>query len=69
MLVLAEAMRRAPDLRPDSIRTAILGIQNFWGAEYVYNFDDNGDGLDHYHIVRNENDAIKLFKTIRVPRS
>jgi branched-chain amino acid transport system substrate-binding protein len=69
MLVLAEAMRRAPDLRPDSIRTAILGIQNFWGAEYVYNFDDNGDGLDHYHIVRNENDTIRLFKTIRVPRS
>jgi len=69
VLVLAEAMKKAPDLRPDSVRTAILGIRNFWGSEFLYNFDENGDGLDHYHIVRNENDTIKLFKTIRVPRS
>jgi branched-chain amino acid transport system substrate-binding protein len=69
VLVLAEGMKKAPDLRPDSVRSAILGIRNFWGAEYVYNFDENGDGLDHYHIVRNDNDAIKLFKTIRVPRT
>jgi branched-chain amino acid transport system substrate-binding protein len=68
VLVLAEAMKKAPDLKPDSIRSAILGIKNFWGAEYLYNFDENGDGLDHYHIVRNDNDTIKLSKTIRVPR-
>ncbi len=68
VLVLAEAMKKSPDLKPESVRKAIVAIRNFWGAEYVYNFDDNGDGLDHYHIVRNENDAIKLFKTIRVPR-
>jgi branched-chain amino acid transport system substrate-binding protein len=69
VLVLAEAMKTAPDLKPDSIRRAILAIKNFWGAEYVYNFDENGDGLDHYHIVKNENDTIKLFKTLRVPRT
>ncbi len=61
-------MRRAPDLKPESIRTAILGIKKFPGAEGEYNFDENGDGLDHYHIVRNENGVIKYFKTIRVPR-
>jgi branched-chain amino acid transport system substrate-binding protein len=66
--VLAEAMRRAPDLKPESIRTAILAIKAFPGAEGEYNFDDNGDGLDHYHIVRNENGVIKYFKTIHVPR-
>ena len=66
--VLAEAMRRAPDLKPESIRKAILGIKGFPGAEGEYNFDENGDGLDHYHIVRNENGVIKYFKTIRVPR-
>ncbi len=69
VLVLAEAMKKAPDLKPESIRKAILAIKNFWGAEYVYNFDENGDGLDHYHIVKNENDTIKLFKTLRVPRT
>jgi len=61
-------MRRAPDLKPDSIRKAILSIKGFPGAEGEYNFDENGDGLDHYHIVRNENGVIKYFKTIRVPR-
>ncbi|MFL5311854.1 MAG: ABC transporter substrate-binding protein [Myxococcales bacterium] len=66
--VLAEGMRRAPDLKPESIRKAIMGIKNFPGAEGEYNFDENGDGLDHYHIVRNENGTIKYFKTIRVPR-
>ena len=66
--VLADAMRRAPDLKPDSIRKAILSIKGFPGAEGEYNFDENGDGLDHYHIVRNENGVIKYFKTIRVPR-
>ena len=66
--VLAEGMRRAPDLKPESIRKAILGIKGFPGAEGEYNFDENGDGLDHYHIVRNENGVIKYFKTIRVPR-
>ncbi|MFL5388544.1 MAG: ABC transporter substrate-binding protein [Myxococcales bacterium] len=66
--VLAEAMRRAPDLKPDSLRKAILAIKGFPGAEGEYNFDENGDGLDHYHIVRNESGAIKYFKTIRVPR-
>ena len=66
--VLAEGMRRAPDLKPESIRKAIMGIRGFPGAEGEYNFDENGDGLDHYHIVRNENGTIKYFKTIRVPR-
>ena len=66
--VLAEGMRRAPDLKPESIRQAIMGIKNFPGAEGEYNFDANGDGLDHYHIVRNENGTIKYFKTIHVPR-
>jgi branched-chain amino acid transport system substrate-binding protein len=66
--VLAEGMRRAADLKPESIRKAIMGIKNFPGAEGEYNFDENGDGLDHYHIVRNDNGTIKYFKTIRVPR-
>lgn len=66
--VLAEAMKRAPDLKPESIRQAILSIKGFQGAEGEYNFDANGDGLDHYHVVKNENDVIKLVKTLRATR-
>lgn len=62
--VLAEALKKAPDLKPDSIRKAILGIKGFMGAENEYNFDENGDGLDHYYIVKNENGTIKLSTTV-----
>ena len=68
VLVFAEAMKRSPDLKPENIRKAILGIQKFPGAESEYSFDQNGDGLDHYHIVQNVNGTIKYFKTLTVPR-
>jgi branched-chain amino acid transport system substrate-binding protein len=68
VLVLGEAMKKAPELKPASIRTAILNIKKFQGAENEYNFDTNGDGLDHYHIVKNDAGTIKLFKTLHVTR-
>jgi branched-chain amino acid transport system substrate-binding protein len=68
VLVFAEAMKKSPDLKPENLRKAILSIQKFPGAEGEYNFDSNGDGLDHYHIVQNVNGSIKYFKTLRVAR-
>lgn len=64
--VFAEAMKNAPDLKPESIRQAILNIKGFPGAEGEYTFDQNGDGLRHYHVVKNENGTWKLFKTITI---
>ena len=68
ILVFGEAMKNAPDLKPGSIRKAILNIKKFPGAEGEYNFDQNGDGLDHYHVIQNDKGVIKLFKTLRVSR-
>ena len=68
ILVFAEAMKNAPDLKPGSIRKAILNIKKFPGAEGEYNFDQNGDGLDHYYVVHNDKGVIKLFKTLHVGR-
>ncbi len=68
VLVFAEAMKQSPDLKPENLRKAILSIRKFPGAEGEYNFDQNGDGLDHYNIVQNVNGAIKYFKTLHVPR-
>ncbi|HYL81875.1 MAG TPA: ABC transporter substrate-binding protein [Candidatus Acidoferrum sp.] len=68
VLVFAEAMKKSPDLKPENLRKAILSIQKFPGAEGEYNFDNNGDGLDHYHVVQNVNGTIKYFKTLRVTR-
>ncbi|MCX5736475.1 MAG: ABC transporter substrate-binding protein [candidate division NC10 bacterium] len=68
VIVFAEAMKKAPNLKADDLRKAILSIQKFPGAEGEYNFDQNGDGLDHYHIVQNEKGNIHYFKTLRVAR-
>ena len=68
VMIFAEAIRRAPDLKADNLRKAILSIQKFPGVEGEYNFDQNGDGLDQYHIVLNDKGVIKMFKTLRVAR-
>ena len=68
VMVFGEAMKRSPDFKPENLRTAILSIQKFPGAEGEYNFDQNGDGLDHYHVVQNVNGVIKYFKTLHVSR-
>jgi len=68
VMVFAEAMKKSADLKPDNLRKAILSVQKFPGAEGEYNFDENGDGLDHYHIVQNDKGTIKYFKTLRVTR-
>ena len=67
VLVFAEAMKRSPDLKPENVRKAILSIQKFPGAIGEYNFHQNGDGLDHSHIMQNFNGEVKYIKTIHIP--
>jgi branched-chain amino acid transport system substrate-binding protein len=68
IIVFAEAMKKAPDLKGESLRKAILSIKKLPGAESEYNFDENGDGLDSYHVVQNDKGAIKMVRTLRVDR-
>ena len=68
ILVFADVMKKAPDLKPETLRKGLLEIKNFQGAESEYNFDKIGDGLDAYHIVQNENGTIKMVKTLHVAR-
>ena len=60
--ILALAMNRAKSTKPDEIRKEILAIRGFKGAEGVYNFDKNGDGLHGYNIVKNEKGKIVFIK-------
>jgi branched-chain amino acid transport system substrate-binding protein len=62
--VLALAINRAKSLDPQAIRTAILAIKGYKGAEGTYNFDPNGDGLHGYNIVKNEDGKIVFNKHI-----
>jgi branched-chain amino acid transport system substrate-binding protein len=62
--VLALAIDNAKSLEPQKIREAILSVKGYPGAEGTYNFDQNGDGLRSYNIVKNDNGKIVFIKHI-----
>lgn len=62
--VLSAAINKAGSTEPAKIREAILATKKFPGAEGEYNFDQNGDGLHGYNIVKNEKGTIAFDKHI-----
>ena len=62
--VLALAIDNAKSLEPQKIRESILSVKGYPGAEGTYNFDQNGDGLRGYNIVKNDNGKIVFIKHI-----
>jgi branched-chain amino acid transport system substrate-binding protein len=62
--ILAMAMNNAKSVDPEKIRQAIMAIKNYPGAEGIYNFDTNGDGLHGYNVVKNVNGQIVFDKHI-----
>jgi len=68
MYVIATAINTAKSTKPDDIRKAILGLKNWKGVEGIYNFDENGDGLRGYNIVKNVDGKVKFVEHIAVPK-
>jgi branched-chain amino acid transport system substrate-binding protein len=62
--VLALAINNAKSLEPQKIREAILSVKDYPGVEGAYNFDQNGDGLHSYNVVKNDNGKIVFIKHI-----
>ncbi len=62
--VLSAAINKAGSTDPGKIREAILATRKFPGAEGEYNFDQNGDGLHGYNIVKNDKGSITFDKHI-----
>jgi branched-chain amino acid transport system substrate-binding protein len=62
--VLANAINSAKSLDPQAIRKAILATKGYKGAEGTYAFDENGDGLHGYNIVKNNNGIIVFDKRV-----
>jgi branched-chain amino acid transport system substrate-binding protein len=62
--VLSAAINKAGSTDSAKIREAILATKKFPGAEGEYNFDQNGDGLHGYNIVKNEKGNITFDKHI-----
>ena len=62
--VLSAAINTAGSTEPDKIRAAMLATKGYKGAEGEYNFDEFGDGLHGYNIVRNEKGNIVFDRHI-----
>ncbi len=64
LTILARAINDAKSTDPRAIRKAIVAIKGFKGTEGTYNYDEKGDGLHGYNIVKNENGKIVFDKHI-----
>ncbi|MBK8016301.1 MAG: ABC transporter substrate-binding protein [Betaproteobacteria bacterium] len=64
MKVLALAIGNAKSTEPEAIRKAIVAIHGWKGVEGTYNFDDKGDGLRGYNVVKNEGGKVSFIKHI-----
>ena len=62
--VLALAIDNAKSLEPQKVREAILSVKDYPGVEGTYNFDQNGDGLHGYNVVKNDNGKRVFIKHI-----
>jgi branched-chain amino acid transport system substrate-binding protein len=62
--VLSAGINKAGSTDPGKIREAILATKKFPGAEGEYNFDQNGDGLHGYNVVKNDKGNIVFDKHI-----
>jgi branched-chain amino acid transport system substrate-binding protein len=62
--ILARAFADAGGTEPAKVRDAILAIRGYQGAEGEYNFDQGGDGLHGYNIVRNDNGKLVYVRRV-----
>ena len=64
LLILANAINAAKSTDPQEIRKALVAVKGFKGTEGTYNFDEKGDGLRGYNVVKNDNGKIVFDKRI-----
>ncbi len=67
--IIALGIKNANGTESEAVRKAILAIQGYKGLEGNYNFDDNGDGLRGYNVVKNDNGKIAYIKHIEFPKN
>jgi branched-chain amino acid transport system substrate-binding protein len=64
--ILCNAMNDAKTTDPEKIRAAILSLKGYKGTEGEYNYDENGDGLHGYNIVKNDKGKVEFDKHVEM---
>ncbi len=67
MYVLAMAIRAAGSTDPEAVRKAILAFKGYQGVEGNYQFDENGDGLHGYNVVKNDGGKVVFIRHVEFP--
>lgn len=62
--ILAMGIDHAKGTDPEAIRKAIVAIKGWKGVEGTYNFDEKGDGLRGYNVVKNVAGKVTFIKHI-----
>ena len=65
--LLATSMTNAKSTKSDDIRKAILALREHKGVEGNFRFDQNGDGLAGYNVVKNSSSKFVFVKHIEFP--
>jgi len=65
--LLALAIKNANSTKPDDIAKALRAIKGYKGVEGTYTFDQHGDGLHGYNVVKNDNGKIVFVKHTDFP--
>ncbi|HYJ19338.1 MAG TPA: ABC transporter substrate-binding protein [Burkholderiales bacterium] len=65
--LLAFAMNSAKSTEPEAVRKALTGIRNRIGTEGLYNFDESGEGVRGYNVVKNDNGKVVFIKRVDFP--
>ena len=64
--LIARAIGDAGSTDPGKLRAALVALRGYSGAEGEYNFDEKGDGLRGYNVVKNEDGRIVFNKRIEL---
>jgi branched-chain amino acid transport system substrate-binding protein len=62
LYIFKKVIEEKKSTKPDDIRDGILAIKDYKGAEGNYSFDEHGDGLHSYSIVKVDKGSIVTVK-------
>jgi branched-chain amino acid transport system substrate-binding protein len=62
--LLAAAINNAKSTDPEAIRKAMVAIRGWKGVEGNYNYDENGDGLRGYNVIKVGGGKVEFVKHI-----
>jgi branched-chain amino acid transport system substrate-binding protein len=62
--VIARAIKNGRSTKPEAVQKAIRSIRAHKGALGTYSYDQNGDGLHGYNMIKNDHGSIVFIKHI-----